>query len=101
MLWAEQACGLSFNEMDVAGDNSTMSYILGQQQDLYTLFKSLPQNAVSHIISEAQSLDYPITKIEDLTIGDTFKKLYSTKKESKVYLLTDFYPKACSVRCTY
>lgn len=75
MSWAEQAYGLSFNEMDVAGDNSTTSYILGQQQDLYTQFKSLPQAAVNHIISEAQNLGYPITKIKTLTVGDTFKKI--------------------------
>ena len=93
MLWAEQACGLSFNEMDVAGDNSTMSYILGQQQDLYTLFKSLPQNAVSHIISEAQSLDYPITKIEDLTIGDTFKKVVFHEEGVKSILIDRFLSK--------
>jgi len=88
MSWAEQACGLSFNEMDVAGDNSTASYILGQQQDLYTLFKSLSQDAINHIISEAQSLGFPITKIKNFTIGTTLKKVIF-KEEGVENILID------------
>lgn len=87
MLWAEQACGLSFNEMDVAGDNSTASYILGLQQELYTLVKSLPQDALKHIIAEAQSLGYPITKIRDLAIGTTFKKVIFNEEGVKSSLI--------------
>lgn len=74
MLWAEQACGLSFNEMDMAGDNNTFSYILGQQKDLYSLVKSMSQDALEHIVSQARSLDYLLTKIEPLSVG-TLKKV--------------------------
>lgn len=90
MSWAEQACGLSFNEIDWAGDNSTASYILGQQQDLYTLFKSLSRNAVAHIISEAQSLGYPITKIRNYTIEETTLKKVIFEEDGVKNVLTDW-----------
>lgn len=91
MLWAEQACGLSFNEMDIEGDYGTSSYILGQQQELYTLVESMPQDALNHIISQAQSLDYPLSQIQTITIQDTFKKVVFAEKGVDGFLLTDKY----------
>lgn len=89
MLWAEQACGLSFNEMDIEGDYGTSSYILGQQQELYTLVESMPQDALNHIISQAQSLDYPLSRIQVFPIQDTFKKVVFAEKGVNGLLLID------------
>lgn len=89
MLWAEQACGLSFNEMDIEGDNGTYSYILGKKQELYTLVESMPQDALERIISQAQSLDYPLSQIQAITIQDTFKKVVFAEKGVNGFLLTD------------
>lgn len=91
MLWTEQACGLSFNEMDIEGDCGTSSYILGQRQELYALVESMPQDVLEYIISQAQSLDYPLSQIQTITIQDTFKKVVFAEKGVDGYLLTDKY----------
>lgn len=80
MLWAEQACGLSFNEIDIASDDETFPYILGQQEELHTLVESMPQDALDHIISQAQSLDYPLSQIKAIAIIDTIKKVIFIEK---------------------
>lgn len=75
MVWAEQACGLSFNEVDIAGDVNITSYLLGKQQNLFTLVESLPKDALQHIVSQAQNLGYPLTKIETIEFTSTLKKV--------------------------
>lgn len=72
--WAEYACGLYFNETDIDGDDNTLSYMLGQKKDLYTMVKSMTQDSLSHITSLACQLGYPLDKIETFE-ADEFKKV--------------------------
>lgn len=66
MSWAEQACGFSFNEIDIAGDNGTSFNIFGVQPELYSMVKSLPEASIQHIIEEANGLGYRIDRIQPL-----------------------------------
>lgn len=47
MSWAERACGISFNEIDMAGDSSTSFRIAGIQQKLYDMVKALPKEGLA------------------------------------------------------
>lgn len=75
MSWAERACGFSFNEIDMAGDNSTSFRIMGSQQKLYDMVKSLSVGELHHVIEMANKLKYPITRIRALDLTGDFKKV--------------------------
>lgn len=73
MLWAEHACGLCFNEIEIGGDNDMPFYILGQRQTLFEMVKSLPEESIQQVVSQAHGLGYPILQIELLEHGSNLK----------------------------
>lgn len=86
MLWAEHACGLVFNEMDIAGDYSTYPYMLGQRMDLYTMVKTLLPEELNHIINQAKILGYPLKEISTLEWEDNFRKVIFKEENVKAVL---------------
>lgn len=80
MSWAERACGISFNEIDMAGDSATSFRIAGTQQKLYDMVKSLSREGVQHVMDEAAKLDYPITRIRPLDLMENYKKVVFREK---------------------
>lgn len=87
MAWAERACGISFNEIDMAGDNSTSFRITGNQQKLYDMVKSLPAEGLQHVMDEANKLGYPITRIRALDLTGDFKKVLFRERNVENALL--------------
>lgn len=80
MSWAEQAGGFSFNEIDIAGDHSTEFGILGEQQELFSMVKSLQDSAKHNVIKMASDLGYNITQIRPLEIGPNIRKVIFREK---------------------
>lgn len=76
MLWAEQACGMSFNEMDIAGDNSTSSFILGNLSSLYNMVDALTETSMDRVISLAKKMDYPMKQIGCLSVNEIKKIIF-------------------------
>lgn len=87
MSWAERTCGISFNEIDMAGDSSTSFRIAGIQQKLYDMVKALPKEGVQHVMDEAGKLDYPIIQIRPLDFTENFKKVIFREKGVGKFLL--------------
>lgn len=73
MLWAEHACGLCFNEIDMGGDSDVLFYILGQGKNLYSMVKSLTDVSLEQVIKQARRLGYPIQNIELFEHGSNLK----------------------------
>lgn len=73
MLWAEHACGLCFNEIEMGGDSDIPFYILGQGQTLYSMVRSLSEASLQQVIDQAHSLGYPLQSIELFEHGSSLK----------------------------
>ncbi|WP_303004709.1 AAA family ATPase [Bacteroides congonensis] len=86
MLWAEHACGLCFNEIEIAGDSAIPFYILGQGQTLYAMVKSLPEKSIQQVIDQAHELGYPIQRIELFEHGSNLKMVLFHEENVKSQL---------------
>ena len=86
MLWAEHACGLCFNEIEMAGDSAIPFYILGQGQTLFAMVKSLPEKSIQQVIDQAQELGYPIQRIELFEHGSNLKMVLFHEENVKSQL---------------
>lgn len=86
MLWAEHACGLCFNEIEIAGDSAIPFYILGQGQTLYAMVKSLPEKSIQQVIEQAHELGYPIQRIELFEHGGNLKMVLFHEENVKSQL---------------
>lgn len=79
--WAESVCGQRFNEMDYAGDYGTYSSFSNFDSNLFEIVKSLPDDAMNRIISQANALDYPIQSIVPYEYGDNLKIVYFKERD--------------------
>lgn len=86
MLWAEHACGLCFNEIEMAGDSAIPFYILGQGQTLFAMVKSLPEKSIQQVIGQAHELGYPIQRIELFEHGSNLKMVLFHEENVKSQL---------------
>ncbi|WP_279085454.1 AAA family ATPase [Bacteroides acidifaciens] len=86
MLWAEHACGLCFNEIEMAGDSAIPFYILGQGQTLFAMVKSLPEKSIQQVIDQAHELGYPIQRIELFEHGSNLKMVLFHEENVKSQL---------------
>lgn len=86
MLWAEHACGLCFNEIEMGGDRDIPSYILGQGQSLFTMVKSLPEKSIQQVMDQAHELGYPIQRIELFEHGSNLKMVLFHEENVKSQL---------------
>ena len=86
MLWAEHACGLCFNEIEMAGDSAIPFYILGQGQTLFAMVKSLPEKSIQQVIDQANELGYPIQRIELFEHGSNLKMVLFHEENVKSQL---------------
>lgn len=86
MLWAEHACGLCFNEIEMGGDSDIPSYILGQGQSLFTMVKSLPEKSIQQVMDQAHELGYPIQRIELFEHGSNLKMVLFHEENVKSQL---------------
>ena len=84
MLWAEHACGLCFNEIEMAG--AIPFYILGQGQTLFAMVKSLPEKSIQQVIDQAHELGYPIQRIELFEHGSNLKMVLFHEENVKSQL---------------
>ena len=86
MLWAEHACGLCFNEIEMAEDSDIPFYILGQGQTLFAMVKSLPEKSIQQVIDQAYELGYPIQRIELFEHGSNLKMVLFHEENVKSQL---------------
>lgn len=86
MLWAEHACGLCFNEIEMAEDSDIPFYILGQGQTLFAMVKSLPEKSIQQVIDQAHELGYPIQRIELFEHGSNLKMVLFHEENVKSQL---------------
>ena len=79
--WAESVCGHRFNEMDYAGDYGIYSSYSKFDSNLYEIVKSLPDDAMTRIIQQANDLDYPLQSIVPQEYDDNFKVVYFNERD--------------------
>lgn len=85
--WAESVCGHRFNEMDFAGDYGIYSSFSKFDSNLYEIVKSLPDDAMTRIIQQANDLDYPLQSIVPYEYGDKFKVVFFNEQNIKGSLM--------------
>ncbi len=71
--WAENTIAISFNELDLYGDDRYDSSF-GIRISLYDMVKALDAESIEHILEKCMQIGYPLKKMEATEIG-TFKKV--------------------------